>query len=93
LKDVRCVRRGGKGPPVYRNHLPYPTVFAPAIQLRAAAVILIHNHPSGDPQPSTQDVEITKRLAEVGKMVGINVLDHVIIGHDAYFSFVDEDLL
>ncbi len=68
-------------------------VFAPAIQLRAAAVILIHNHPSGDPQPSTQDIEITKRLVEVGKMVGINVLDHVIIGHDAYFSFVDEDLL
>lgn len=68
-------------------------VFAPAIQLRAAAIILMHNHPSGDPQPSSQDIEITKRLIEVGNIVGINVIDHVIIGRDRYFSFVDEDLL
>ncbi len=68
-------------------------VFAPAIQLRAAAVILVHNHPSGDPQPSTQDIDITKRLIEVGNIVGINVLDHVIIGHEAYFSFADEALM
>ncbi len=68
-------------------------VFAPAIQLRAAAVILVHNHPSGDPRPSPQDIDITKRLAEVGNIVGINVVDHVIIGHDSYFSFIDEDLM
>lgn len=68
-------------------------VFAPAIQLRAAAVILIHNHPSGDPQPSRQDIDITKRLIDVGNIVGINVLDHVIIGQESYFSFVDEELM
>ncbi|MBT3226813.1 MAG: JAB domain-containing protein [Deltaproteobacteria bacterium] len=68
-------------------------VFAPAIQLRAAAVILIHNHPSGDPHPSSQDIDITKRLIEVGNIVGINVLDHVIIGQETYFSFADEELM
>ena len=65
-------------------------VFAPAIQLRAAAIILIHNHPSGDPEPSQQDVDITKRLAKVGGIVGIKILDHVIIGKDRYYSFMDE---
>jgi len=68
-------------------------VFVPAIQLRAAAIVLIHNHPSGDPKPSLQDKQITKRLQEVGDLVGIKVLDHLIIGKDSYFSFVDENLL
>jgi DNA repair protein RadC len=67
-------------------------IFAPAIELRAASVILIHSHPSGDTKPSKQDIEITKRLCEVGKLMGIKVLDHVIIGDD-YFSFVDQDLM
>jgi len=66
-------------------------VFAPAIQLRAAAIILIHNHPSGDPTPSTADINITRRLVQVGEIVGISVLDHVIIGKNSYYSFVDED--
>lgn len=68
-------------------------VFAPAIELRAAAIILIHNHPSGEPTPSSQDIAITKRLVEVGEVVGIKVLDHVIIGCDCYYSFVDEELI
>lgn len=68
-------------------------VFAPALHLQAAAVILIHNHPSGDVQPSKQDLSITKRLCEVGKLVGIKVLDHVIISEESYFSFADENLL
>ena len=66
-------------------------VFAPAIQLRAAAIILIHNHPSGDPTPSTADINITRRLVQVGEIVGISVLDHVIIGKSSFYSFVDED--
>ena len=66
--------------------------FAPAIQQRAAAVIFIHNHPSDDTKPSGADIKITKRLTEVGKLVGIKVLDHVIIG-DGYYSFVDEGML
>ena len=67
-------------------------IFAPAIELRAASVILIHSHPSGDVQPSNQDIEITKRLSKVGEIMGIKVLDHVIIGED-YFSFVDQDMM
>jgi DNA repair protein RadC len=67
-------------------------IFAPAIELRAASIILIHCHPSGDTKPSKQDIEITKRLSEVGEIMGIKVLDHVIIG-DNYFSFVDQDLM
>jgi DNA repair protein RadC len=67
-------------------------IFAPAIELRAASVILIHSHPSGDPKPSQQDIEITKRLSDVGEIMGIKVLDHVIIG-DNYFSFVDNGIM
>ena len=66
--------------------------FAPAIQQRSAAAILIHNHPSGECKPSQQDIEITKRLCDVGKLVGIRILDHIIIG-DGYYSFVDEGIL
>jgi len=66
-------------------------VFAPAIEHRAAAVVLVHNHPSQDCQPSNQDKEITKRLSEVGELVGIKVLDHVIVCRDSYYSFVDND--
>lgn len=90
-RQIHCgeVTRG-----ILNRSLIHPReVFSPAIQLRAAAVILVHNHPSGDPQPSTQDIEITKRLAEAGKIVGIEVVDHVIIGEETYFSFVDEALL
>ena len=67
-------------------------IFAPAIELRAAAIILVHNHPSLDSKPSTQDIEITKRLCEVGKLMGIEVIDHVIIG-DGYFSFMDQNMM
>lgn len=68
-------------------------VFAPAIEKRAAAIIFMHNHPSGDPKPSQQDIDITKRLREVGNIVGINVLDHIVMGATDYFSFVDEELM
>jgi DNA repair protein RadC len=55
-------------------------VFKPAIEKSASSVVLVHNHPSGDPTPSKEDVEVTKRLVEAGKILGIKVLDHVIIG-------------
>jgi DNA repair protein RadC len=69
--------------------------FLPAIKESAAAVIFIHNHPSGDPTPSTEDKELTLRLAEVGQLVGISVLDHIIIGSGTpgYISFRDAGLL
>jgi DNA repair protein RadC len=64
-------------------------VFQPVIAESAAAVILVHNHPSGDPAPSAEDLAITKRLREVGDVMGVRVLDHVIIGQGRYVSFVE----
>ncbi len=68
-------------------------VFRPAIANMTAGLIFIHNHPSGDPAPSDEDLQITKRLFEVGKVVGIWCLDHIIIGSGRYFSFADQGLI
>ncbi len=65
-------------------------VYARIIRDAAAAVIFVHNHPSGDPTPSREDLEITRRLREVGELVGVRVLDHVVIGKGRYVSFVDD---
>ena len=67
--------------------------FVPAIRESAAAVIFVHNHPSGDPEASPEDRALTERLASVGDIVGIRVLDHVIIGDRHYISFADEGWL
>jgi len=76
------------------NSIVHPReVFADAISDRAAGIIFVHNHPSGDPTPSKQDIEITKRLVEVGKIVGIEVIDHVIISKNGNFSFQAEGML
>jgi DNA repair protein RadC len=69
-------------------------VYKAAILANAAAILCGHNHPSGDPQPSQEDRAITLRLAEASKLLGINVVDHIIIGSAGkYFSFADEGLL
>lgn len=68
-------------------------VFADAISDRAAGIIFVHNHPSGNIDPSKEDIAITNRLLEVGKMVGIEVIDHVIVGKDGCFSFQAEGML
>ena len=67
--------------------------FSPAIRESAAAVIFGHNHPSGDPAPSPEDMNITRRLADAGKLLGIKVLDHIIVGTDSYVSMADEGAL
>ena len=67
-------------------------VFAPVVRESAAAVLFVHNHPSGDPTPSREDLEITGRLREVGEVMGVRVLDHIIIGSERYVSFVDQGL-
>jgi len=68
--------------------------FAPAVRNSASGVIFIHNHPSGDPDPSDEDRRITCRLSEVGHILGIPVLDHVVLGTpDSYFSFADAGLI
>ncbi len=68
-------------------------VFRPAIRSSAAGVIFAHNHPSGDPAPSKEDIQITERLVEAGDILGIEVLDHIIIGDNNYRSFDDLDLI
>ncbi len=68
-------------------------VFRPAIANMTAGLIFIHNHPSGDPFPSSEDEEITLRLCEVGEIIGIKCLDHIIIGQECYFSFADHSLM
>jgi DNA repair protein RadC len=67
-------------------------VFVPVIEESAAAIILVHNHPSGDPTPSAEDVAITARLRQVGELMGVGVLDHVVIGDGRYVSFADEGI-
>jgi DNA repair protein RadC len=68
-------------------------VFIPAVKESATAVILVHNHPSGDPAPSTEDIAITRRLREAGDIMGIKVLDHIIVGDGEFMSFVERGLL
>jgi len=68
-------------------------VWRAALHLCAAAVMFIHNHPSGDPAPSPEDQDITRRLKETGELLGIRVLDHVVLGHERFFSFGDRGLL
>jgi DNA repair protein RadC len=68
-------------------------VFLPAILHSAASVVLVHNHPSGDPEPSEEDLSITRRLVEVGELVGIGVLDHVIVASRGTVSFRTRELL
>lgn len=61
-------------------------VFAPAVRERAAAVICVHNHPSGDPEPSREDLDVTQRLIEAGRLLGVPLLDHVVVGDQGYVS-------
>ena len=68
-------------------------VFKSACLSNAAAVILIHQHPTGDPTPSREDISITNRLKEAGELMGIKVLDHIIVGDGNYHSFVESGVL
>lgn len=67
-------------------------VFKTALLSSAAAIILLHNHPTGDPTPSAEDISITRRLKEAGDLLGIKVVDHIIIG-ETYMSFVERGIL
>ncbi len=68
-------------------------VFKPAVDHTAASVILLHNHPSGEADPSAEDRAVTAQLAEAGRLMGIPVIDHVIVAGDRYFSFAKEGLI
>lgn len=68
-------------------------VFAPALELRAASILLAHNHPSNNPEPSSEDVELTERLSEAGEILAIDVLDHLILTQREYYSFKQHELI
>lgn len=68
-------------------------VFKRAIQRSAAAIILLHNHPSGDPSPSSEDKEITQQLCKAGRIIGIEILDHIVIGDHVFTSFREKGLI
>jgi len=68
-------------------------IFQIALSENAAAIILLHNHPSGDPTPSNFDIEVTKELIKSGKILGIEILDHIILGDNKYMSFKEKNLL
>jgi DNA repair protein RadC len=67
-------------------------VFKPAIQLNAAAIIVAHNHPSGDPSPSPEDISVTKAIVQAGKLMDIEVLDHMVIGNSRWVSLKEKGL-
>jgi len=67
-------------------------LFIEALKMEAVNIILLHNHPSGDPTPSGNDIENTKRIMEAGKIIGINLIDHIIIGDNSYISLRKDGL-
>jgi len=90
--EIMCLDRVSTGS--MNQSIVHPReVFKAALLSSAAALILVHNHPSGDPEPSREDMEITKRLQEAGNLLGIKVLDHVIIGEGRFISFAERGLL
>jgi DNA repair protein RadC len=68
-------------------------VFSEAIRKNSASIIVCHNHPSGDPTPSKEDINVTERLKECGKLLGIELLDHLIIGNGSYISLKEKCIL
>ena len=68
-------------------------VFKTALVSNAAALVLIHNHPSGDPTPSSEDIAITRRLKEAGDLLGIKVMEHVIVGTDGMVSLLERGVM
>lgn len=68
-------------------------VFAPAIEKRSCAIIIAHNHPSGNLEPSPEDLEITRRLVQAGEYIGIQVLDHLVFTLDGFYSFTEHGII
>lgn len=89
LIDVDCVTKGT----LTSTPINPQTVFQSAMRLGAWGIILVHNHPSGDPRPSREDRGVTRRIVEAGTLLGIQVLDHVIIGDGSFVSLRDEGLV
>ena len=91
-KEINFIREISKGP-INMTIVHAREVFRAAISDNAHSIILLHNHPTGDPSPSKEDIGLTKNLIEASKIIGIDILDHIIIGDNRYFSFLEEGLL
>ena len=89
VKAKLMISRGGQSGTVVDPKI----IFKTALEFNAASLILAHNHPSGNSKPSAEDIKVTKRLVEAGKMMDMPVLDHLIIADQLFFSFADEGLL
>jgi DNA repair protein RadC len=85
----RCVSRGS----ATHCFVDPREVFAPALLSRAAAIVLVHNHPSGDPQPSTHDVALTQQLQRAAKSLSIRLVDHLVIGDETFISMLETGLM
>lgn len=88
IREIEIARGGLSACPVAPAD-----VFRALVREAAASAIVVHNHPSGEPTPSAEDVALTERLARAGELIGIRLLDHVVIGREGYFSFLDAGLL
>lgn len=77
---------------LYTSVVRVAEIFRPAIRHNAAALIIAHNHPSGDPSPSPEDIAVTRKVVEAGDLLSIDVLDHLIIGHNQYVSLREKGL-
>ena len=91
-KEINFIREISKGT-INMTIVHSREVFKAAISDNAHSIILLHNHPTGDPSPSKEDIGLTKNLIEASKIIGIDILDHIIIGDNKYFSFLEEGLL
>ena len=91
-KEINFIREISKGT-INMTIVHSREVFRAAISDNAHSIILLHNHPTGDPSPSKEDIKLTKNLLEASKIIGIDILDHIIIGENKYFSFLEEGLL
>ncbi len=86
---VETIFRGG-----LNSSIVHPReIFRLALRRSAASLILLHNHPSGDPTPSAEDISITRRLVEAGEVMGVNILDHIIMGEGRFLSFREKGLI
>ena len=87
--DTKLVGRGGVSSTVVDSKV----IFSFALESLASAIILAHNHPSGNLKPSNSDIRLTKKIVDAGKIMEVPVLDHIIVGDNDYFSFADEGLI
>ena len=89
LIKKQCISKGGLNTTIVDPRVLFKTV----IDYSAVGVVMVHNHPSGNPNPSRRDIEITKKMVEGSKYLDINIIDHIIISASSYYSFADEGLL